>query len=89
MCYFYPSANGGGGININMTKYSTASTNAIMLIDRFCLFLGSVRVVLHLKTRTVLQLGYIYYILFAVRGAETLAVKSASPSETIRILDVS
>lgn len=61
---------GGGGININMTKYSNTSTNAIMLIDRFCLFLGSVGVVLHLKTRTVLQL---YYILFAVRGAETLA----------------
>lgn len=29
---------GGGGININMTKYSTASINAIMLIDRFAYF---------------------------------------------------
>lgn len=29
---------GGGDININMTKYSTVSINAIILIDRIAYF---------------------------------------------------
>lgn len=86
MRYFYSSANGGGGININITKYSTASINAIMLIDRFAYFgVLACSITPENKHRFTVEAIIIFWslsmVLNRVQGRAPLAQK-------LRILDV-